>query len=114
MPCCAFAAAVIGQLLLVVRAVKRLLLGESAEAARNVAVEWRLGGESPPFEAPRRFSLGSRRVLGGLAIAAVLEIALVLGAVYGLVDHFGHGHATHVHGAARGPDRTVPMQEVIP
>jgi hypothetical protein len=43
-------------------------------------------------------------VLGGLAIAAALEIALVLGAVYGIVDHFGHGHAAHVHGATRGPD----------
>jgi hypothetical protein len=53
---------------------------------------------------PRPFLPGGRRVLGGLAIAAVLEIALVLGAVYGLVDHFGHGHGSHVHGAAHGPD----------
>lgn len=98
MPCCAFAAAVIGQLLLVVRAVKRLLLGESPGAARNIAVEWRLDGGDVPAETPRPFWPGSRRVLGGLAIAAALEIALVLGAVYGLVDHFGHGHAAHVHG----------------
>jgi hypothetical protein len=104
MPCCAFAAAVIGQLLLVVRAVKRWLLGESADATRNAAVEWRLDGGSPIIETPRVSWLASRRVLGGLAIAAALEIALVAGAVYGLVDHFGHGHAAHVHGAASGPD----------
>lgn len=105
MPCCAFAAAVIGQLLLIARAAKRLLLGESPEAARNVAVEWRLDAANAAVEMPpRRLRPASRRLLGGLAIAAAVEIALVAGAVYGLIDHFGHDHAAHVHGAVRGPD----------
>src|SRR6185312_11708216 len=43
LPCCAFAAVIVAQLLFGVRVVKRALFGaDEASAARNPAVEWRL------------------------------------------------------------------------
>ena len=105
MPCCAFAAAIIGQLILALAAVKRAVLGYPPQGleARNAAVEWRLDSPAAPVlaPAPRSHWLGSRRVVGGLVLAAAFELLIILGGAYGLIGHLGHGkgaeHAAHVH-----------------
>jgi hypothetical protein len=104
MPCCAFAACIVAQLLLGVRAMKRAIFGQRAgeSAARNLAVEWRLDPvAAPSSDLAPAFAAGflSRRSLRGLALAAALEIVIVLGAIYGVVEHLGHGggHSEHAH-----------------
>jgi len=99
MPCCALIAALFGQLILAYHAMKRALFGASEE---NAAVEWRLDAPRAPAlaVAPRPVWLRSRRAIGGLALAAALELLLVFGGAYAIVEHFGgHGshHAGHVH-----------------
>ncbi len=104
MPCCAFAACIVAQLLLGFRAIKRAVFGPSAGefTARNLAVEWRLDSAAPAFldlvPESRRWLWG-RRSLRGLALAAALEVVIVLGAIYGVVEHLGHGggHTEHAH-----------------
>jgi len=108
MPCCAFAACIVGQLILAFGAVKRALFGADPDgiATRNAAVEWRLDSPAAPSlgDAPRWAWLRSRRAIGGLALAAALEMLIIFGAVYGIVEHLGHdgaaGHTAHVHVAA--------------
>ena len=52
MPCCVFAAAIIGQLLLGFAAVKRVILGPPPEGSEAPnPVEWRL--DSPALSSPR-------------------------------------------------------------
>lgn len=91
MPCCAFAAFILGQILIGFDAIKRFVLGRSASVADiavNPATEWRLG-------APRNVASSGRRYpLGWLAVAASLEIALMLGAGYGLRAHLAHHHTS--------------------
>ena len=96
MPCCAFAAFVIGQFILAYAAVKRTLFGVVVDE-RNAAVEWRL--DAPIAAAPRPALLRSRRAIGGLALAAAVELLLIFGAIHGLTEHLRHGadHAAHVH-----------------
>jgi hypothetical protein len=89
MPCCAFAAFIISQIVLGFGAFKRLVLrrDESHEAApNNPATEWRLNGRAPAFAgpAPRRFGIRT------LALATSIEILLAMGAAYGY-----HLHAHH-------------------
>ena len=104
MPCCAFAAAIVAQLLVGVRVVKRLFFGaDEASASRNPAVEWRLQPVSarlvePP--APSSVRLFGRWSIRGLAFAAALETAIVLGVAYGLLEHAGHGTAHSRHAEA--------------
>jgi hypothetical protein len=104
MPCCAFAACIVAQLLLGLRAIKRAVFGPGAGefAARNIAVEWRL--DSAPAVsrdlAPESYGwLRGRRSLRGLALATALGVVIVLGAIYGVVEHLGHGagHSGHLH-----------------
>jgi hypothetical protein len=91
MACCAFALFIIGQFLAAFDGLRRLvpfgLLGEpSLASAPNPAAAWQLG-MAPIAAAPARFRFG--RVGRGLAVAAVLELALLGGALY-----FGfHAHA---------------------
>ena len=85
MPCCAFAAFILGQILIGFDAVKRLVFGRSTPAVINPATEWRLG--TPAVAAPR-----SRISPKWFAVAAPIEIALVLGAGYGLHLHKNHAH----------------------
>ena len=106
MPCCAFAACIVGQLILLVGGVKGALFGRPA-APRNTAVEWRLDAANALARSPMLSSAGwrpSRRALRGLALAAALELAIVLGVIYGVFEHLGHGaHATassHVHASS--------------
>jgi hypothetical protein len=95
LPCCAFAACIVAQILVAFGAVRQFLFGVGANSTqRNPAVEWRLEPASA-----RRFDpspSGLRRVFGSrpyrsLALAAALEIAIVLGAFYGFVEHARHG-----------------------
>ena len=110
MPCCAFAACIVGQLILGFVAVKRALLGgaSGAAAAQNAVVLWRLDSPAAPAPAPapRRAWRGARRRVRNLALVAALEVLLILGAVYGVREHLGRGagagHAAHVHAAPGG------------
>ena len=111
MPCCAFAAAFIGQLILGLGAVRRALFGSADQsAARNDAVEWRLdSSHSQAIEAAPRWAWARRLGVRGLAVAAVVELLILFGAFYGAAEHFGHGgHAGHVHGT---PSASVYEQE---
>ena len=103
LPCCAFAVCIVAQFLFAFRAVKRALFGmEGAPAQENAAVEWRLEPAAvlrpDPASASAPWPFG-RRSLRGLAFAVALEAVIVLGAVYGFVEHAGHGaaHSGHVH-----------------
>jgi hypothetical protein len=95
MPCCAFAACIVGQLFLAFGAVKRALFGGAPYgiAARNAGVGWRLDSPAAPSlgSAPRWAWLRSRRAVGGFAFPAALELLVILGAVYGVMEHLGHG-----------------------
>ena len=108
MPCCAFAACIVGQLILLLGAVKGAVFGRPAteSTARNTAVEWRLDAANAVVPNHLPSSGGwrpSRRAMGGLALAAALELAIVLGVIYGVFGHLGHrDHAaasSHVHAA---------------
>jgi hypothetical protein len=90
MPCCAFAAFIISQIVLGFGAIKRFLLRSDDsldEAPNNPATEWRLIGGAPALTvAPvRRFGMRT------LALAASIEILLAVGAVYGYHVH-SHEH----------------------
>ena len=89
MPCCAFAAFIISQVVLGFGAAKRFLLraGDSPdEASSNPATEWRLNGPSLAAPTGRRFGIRA------LAIAASIEIMLATGAAYGYHIHMHHHH----------------------
>jgi hypothetical protein len=93
MPCCAFAALVFAQLVWAVRKVGGRLLGMPAdEPGRNTSVEWRLGDTAPASDAP---ASRTRRSLRLVALAAAVEILLVVGAIYGVVGHFRGAHHHH-------------------
>jgi len=99
MPCCAFVACLIGQLLVAVGAVRRLLgLAREDEGERNAAVEWRLGVPAVvPLSVPRTGWFRDPRARRGLAVAAAFEILLILGAVWGYREHFGGTDRDHAH-----------------
>jgi hypothetical protein len=93
MPCCAFAAFLLGQLLLGLAALKRVFLGRSAAAdvPLNAAVEWRLlpaTGSSP--NTPSRGWPRRRVWTWTFAAAALIEAALVVGAIQLARTHFLH------------------------
>ena len=94
MPCCAFAAFLLSQLVLGFAVIKRAEHGWQT----NAAVEWRLEehGRSTPSKTrwrPRRLAMPL------FALAALLEIALVFGAIYGVRAHLGHAHHEMVEAA---------------
>ena len=97
MPCCAFAAFLFSQLVIGCAAVRRLVLGARAETRlqSNPPVEWRLlesggattaSGIRPPLRRARRVSVSI------VALAAVIELALLLGTIYSVRTHLGHAH----------------------
>lgn len=99
MPCCAFAAFIISQIVLGFGAFKRFVLrrDDSVEAApNNPATEWRLNAAAPALSAPpsRGFGICGIRAL---AFATSIEILLAVGAAYGY-----HRHAHHVQGQLSG------------
>jgi hypothetical protein len=101
MPCCALAACIVGQILLVLGMVKRFLFGGAAAPEENPAVEWRLGMAPAAVPAPAGFGLWSRR---GLPLLVAVEILLVVAGVWGWREHFGpdadHDHTVHVHASS--------------
>jgi|SRR5271166_3780440 len=94
MPCCAFAAFILGQVLIGFDAFKRLVLRRSdtsGDLPISRATQWRLdGGEvsSKPAPASSRSRLGFR----WLAAAASLEISLAAVGAYGIRTHWEHHH----------------------
>ena len=100
MPCCAFAAFFVSQFVVVFAAIKRWILGIDADGG-NSSVEWRLGAASTP----RAAFAWRGRAMRGLAIAAAVELLLVIGAAYGLAAHLrhGHDHTGHVHSQENQP-----------
>jgi hypothetical protein len=96
MPCCAFAAFIISQIVLGFGALKRFVLrrDDSLEAvANNPATEWRLNGGAPALAVASARKFGIRAV----ALAASIEILLGVGAAYGY-----HLHAHHNPGRLGG------------
>jgi hypothetical protein len=95
MPCCAFAACIISQIVLGFGAFKRFVLRSGDvldDAPSNPATEWRLIGGAPAFAAPPVRRFGTRM----LALAVSIEILLALGAACGYHLHTHHHH----HGLA--------------
>jgi hypothetical protein len=93
MPCCAFAAFLFSQLVLGLAAIKRIVLPSRAEsrAQTNAVVEWRLAepgrtASSSAIRRPRRLSMPI------VALAALLELALLCGTIYSVRVHLGHVH----------------------
>jgi hypothetical protein len=102
MPCCALAAFIISQIVIGFGAIRRFVLRSDDsldEAWRNPATEWRLIGGGPAFAAPSSRRFGMRT----LAMAASIEILLVLGATYGYVLHTHHHHQHDLASVASGP-----------
>jgi hypothetical protein len=99
MPCCAFAAFIVGQIFLGFDAVKRFVFGDSlsAEVSDNPATEWRLTGGASPSAIHKT---NSRRgpTARWFAVAAIIEMALLFGGAYGVRSHFQH-HAIVHHSA---------------
>jgi hypothetical protein len=86
MPCCAFAAFIISQIVLGFGAIKKFVLrspDDLHQAPNNPATEWRLVGGAPAVAAApvRRFGVRA------LAFAASIEILLAVGALYGYHAH---------------------------
>ncbi len=87
MPCCAFAAFIISQIVLGFGAIKKFVLrsGDSLdELPNNPATEWRLTDAAVTIAPSRRF--GTRT----LALAASIELLLAAGAAYGYHAHIHH------------------------
>jgi hypothetical protein len=108
MPCCAFAACIVAQIILGVSAVKRALFGSGVESPeRNPAVEWRLDSPPAPSLDLAAGRLPRRRSLRVLALAAAVELVIIVAGIYGVVEHFGHGHGgEHAAHAQRGDGMT--------
>lgn len=96
MPCCAFAAFILAQILIGLDAIKRFALGRSHtpnDLPVNPSTEWRLiKDESSNRISPTPSKLRLR--VGWIAAAASIEIALTIGGVYGLRSHLTHHHNT--------------------
>ncbi|MGD0672265.1 MAG: hypothetical protein ABSB13_09320 [Candidatus Binatus sp.] len=105
MPCCAFAAFIVSQVVLGFGAIRRFVLrsGDTLDdAPGNPATEWRLIGAAPALT-PAQPSRGLG--LRTLAIAASIEILLASGAAYGYHLHTHHNH----HDLARVASVPVPV-----
>ncbi len=91
MPCCAFAAFIVSQIVLGFTVIKKSVLrsgDDLNEVSINPATEWRLIGGAPALPLPARRRVG----LLTLALAASIEILLAAGAVYGYHLHAHHHH----------------------
>jgi len=87
MPCCAFAAFIIAQIVLGLDALKRFFFGRGLKSLEfNAATEWRLDAVSMTTSASAR-RLSPR----WFAIAAAIELAIVAGGAYRLRTHFETG-----------------------
>jgi hypothetical protein len=105
MPCCAFAAFILSQIIFGLAAIRNFVLGRPADSfaapADNPATEWRL---VPADTAATRSMRTSRRPrltlsLRTIAIATSIEIVLITGSAYGIFVHRHHHHQEHRVGA---------------
>ncbi|MBI5781162.1 MAG: hypothetical protein HZA65_05805 [Rhodocyclales bacterium] len=102
MPCCAFAAFLISQLLVAVAALKQLVFRSAARPATalvsNPVVEWRLGAQPTAVAAASAWAQPAwnrRHALGrGLAVAALIEMALLTGTLYSARIHFARAETS--------------------
>ena len=107
MPCCAFAAFIVSQIVLGFGAVKKFLLRSgdptADEIPSNPATEWRLIGGAAALATPpaRRFGIRT------LVLAASIEIVLVVGAAYG---YHVHAHHHHHHDLASVASATISIR----
>jgi len=107
MPCCAFAAFIVSQIVLGFGTVKKFLLrsGDSTadDIPSNPATEWRLIGGAPALAATpvRRFGIRT------LAFVASIEIVLAVGAAYG---YHVHAHHHHHHDLASVVSAAIPTR----
>jgi len=102
MPCCAFAAFIVSQIVLGFGAIRRFVLRSDDafdDTPSNAATEWRLIGGASALAAPSR----SRSGLRILAIAASIEILLAIGAAYGYHLHAHHHHHRDLASVASAP-----------
>jgi len=107
MPCCAFAAFILSQVVLGFGVVKRLVLrsGDTInDVPANPATQWRLIGSIPEVPAPSGRRLGLRTI----AFAASIEMAFGFGAIYGY-----HRHAQHHHHHQRPLALACPAVSVL-
>ncbi len=106
MPCCAFAAFILSQVVLGFGAFKRFVLRSDDafdDAPTNSATEWRLIDGAPALAAPSRRDYGLRI----LAIAASIEILLAIGAAY---SYHLYAHHHHHHDLARVASAPVSVR----
>ncbi len=106
MPCCAFAAFIVSQVVLGFGAIRRFVLRSDDafdDTPSNAATEWRLIGGASALAAPSRRRSGLRI----LAIATSIEILLVIGAAYG---YHLHAHHHHHHDLARVASAPVSVR----
>ena len=102
MPCCAFAAFLISQLLVALAALKQLVFRSAARPAtalvNNAVVEWRLGAQPTAVataSAWARPTWSRRHAWGrGLAFAALIEAALLTGTLYSARTHFARAETS--------------------
>jgi hypothetical protein len=92
MPCCAFAAFIVGQILVGIDAARRFLTGSVlnvADLPRNPATEWTPFSTltASPLIVPRR-----RSGIRAIALLASIEVLLAIGAMYGIHHHRSHHH----------------------
>ena len=94
MPCCAFAAFILGQVILAIGAIKRSVFGASIEnsPASNAVVAWSLGQARPALTPRRGIAIGHGRIF---AAAACIELLLVAGAIYGIASPLHSHPSTH-------------------
>ena len=97
MPCCAFEAFILGQVLIGLDGIKRFFGMAASATANNPATEWRLNRIAPQRKSRPR--LGVRWA----AAVAILEIVLLAGGAYGLRAHFGTGHDSNLAQIERCP-----------
>ena len=90
MPCCAFAAFILGQVILAIGAIKRSVFGTSIDGlpASNAVVAWSLGQAHPAPVTRGGIALGRGRML---VAAACIEVLIIAGAVYGIASP-SHSH----------------------
>jgi|GEM_PF-1192023 len=102
MPCCAFAAFLISQLLVALAAVKQFVFRSAASPGtalvNNAVVEWRLDAQPAPVAAASvcaRPTWKRRPALRrGLALAALIEAALLAGTLYSARTHFANAQTS--------------------
>jgi hypothetical protein len=102
MPCCAFAAFILSQIVVGLAAIKNFVMNRPADSLESIpdnpATEWRLVRDaatmaSMPAARSSTLRLAARLSFRTIAIAASIEILLISGSAYGILLHRHHHHA---------------------